>query len=117
MFLGVIPRISGNRDGPGDPRMRKIAMAPLPPRLTKPFFSKSAINSRTFLGALQSHCTGIADQPTVRSAWYTRRLMAAEKLYQADYLGSGTFIISKPKRKKHKLRQSRVKSPQRGARK
>ncbi len=43
--------------------------------------------------------------------------MASEKLYQAEYLGSGTFIISKPKRKKHKLRQSRVKSPQRGARK
>ena len=44
-------------------------------------------------------------------------LMASEKLYQAEYLGSGTFIISKPKRKKAKLRQSRVKSPQRGARK
>lgn len=43
--------------------------------------------------------------------------MASEKLYQAEYLGSGTFIISKPKRKKAKLRQSRVKSPQRGARK
>jgi hypothetical protein len=43
--------------------------------------------------------------------------MASEKLYQAEYLGSGTFIISKPKRKKMKLRQSRTKSPQRGARK
>jgi hypothetical protein len=40
-----------------------------------------------------------------------------EKLYSAEYLGSGTFIISKPTRKKRKLRQSRVKSPQRGARK
>jgi hypothetical protein len=38
-------------------------------------------------------------------------------LYQADYLGSGTFVIRKPKRNKTKLRQSRVKSPQRGARK
>jgi hypothetical protein len=38
-------------------------------------------------------------------------------LYQAEYIGSGTFIIHKPKRKKTKLRQSRVKSPQRGARK
>ena len=37
--------------------------------------------------------------------------------YQAEYLGSGTFIIRKPKRNKTKLRQSRVKSPQRGARK
>jgi len=43
--------------------------------------------------------------------------MADEKLYKAEYIGSGTFIISKPKRKKQKLRQSRVKSPQRGARK
>jgi hypothetical protein len=39
------------------------------------------------------------------------------KLYSSEYIGSGTFIISKPKRKKSKLRQSRVKSPQRGARK
>lgn len=48
---------------------------------------------------------------------YTSNVMATEKLYKAEYLGSGTFIISKPKRKKTKLRQSRVKSPQRGARK
>jgi hypothetical protein len=43
--------------------------------------------------------------------------MSQEKLYQAEYQGSGTFIITKPKRKAKKLRQSRVKSPQRGARK
>ena len=40
-----------------------------------------------------------------------------EKLYSAEFIGSGTFIISKPKRKRKKLQQSRVKSPQRGARK
>jgi len=40
-----------------------------------------------------------------------------EKLYQAEYQGSGTFIISKPKRKPRKLRQSRVKKPNRGSRK
>ena len=45
------------------------------------------------------------------------KLMADEKLYQSIYIGSGTFIITKPKRKVRKLRQSRVKSPQRGARK
>jgi hypothetical protein len=33
------------------------------------------------------------------------------KAYQAEYLGSGTFIISKPKRKKAKTRQQRLKSP------
>jgi len=42
---------------------------------------------------------------------------AKENLYQADYLGSGTFIIHKPKRKSGKLRQSRLKGPRRGARK
>lgn len=40
-----------------------------------------------------------------------------DKVYKAESLGSGTFIISKPKRKSGKLRQSRLKKPQRGARK
>jgi hypothetical protein len=43
--------------------------------------------------------------------------LADEKLYKAEYLGSGTFIISKPKRKKCKARQSQLKNPQRGSRK
>lgn len=43
--------------------------------------------------------------------------MADEKTYSAESQGSGTFIISKPKRKGPKLRQSRLKKPQRGARK
>jgi hypothetical protein len=43
--------------------------------------------------------------------------MADEKLYKAEYIGSGTFIISKPKRKPRKLRQSRLKGRVRGARK
>ena len=41
----------------------------------------------------------------------------SDKLYQAEYLGSGTFIISKPKRKKAKTRQSQLKNLQRGSRK
>jgi hypothetical protein len=40
-----------------------------------------------------------------------------DKTYKAEYHGSGTFAISKPKRKAHKLRQTRLKNPQRGARK
>lgn len=40
-----------------------------------------------------------------------------ESLYQAEYHGSGTFIIHKPKRKSAKLRQSRLKGRRRGARK
>ncbi|HLX46250.1 MAG TPA: hypothetical protein VKR43_22545 [Bryobacteraceae bacterium] len=43
--------------------------------------------------------------------------MAEDKLYKAEAQGSGTFLISKPKRKPGKLRQTRLKSPQRGARK
>jgi len=42
---------------------------------------------------------------------------ADDKQYSAEYLGSGTFIISKPKRKSGKLRQSRLKKPRRQARK
>ncbi len=40
-----------------------------------------------------------------------------ENLYSAEYLGSGTFIISKPKRKAHKRRQTKLKSPNAGMRK
>ena len=39
------------------------------------------------------------------------------KLFKAEYLGSGTFVISKPKRKKIKVRQSALKNPRRGSRK
>jgi hypothetical protein len=40
-----------------------------------------------------------------------------DKLYKAEYIGSGTFIISKPKRKKNKMRQTELKNPRRGSRK
>jgi hypothetical protein len=43
--------------------------------------------------------------------------MADDKLYKAEYLGSGTFNITKPKRKPAKRRQSKLKAPRRGARK
>ena len=43
--------------------------------------------------------------------------MAEDKLYKAEYQGSGTFNITKPKRKAQKRRQSRLKAPRRGARK
>ena len=41
----------------------------------------------------------------------------SDKLYKAEYLGSGTFIISKPQRKKIKTRQSHLKNVRRGSRK
>jgi hypothetical protein len=46
-----------------------------------------------------------------------RTFLADDKLYKAEYLGSGTFVISKPKRKKMKVRQSELKNPRRGSRK
>ncbi|MGH9662892.1 MAG: hypothetical protein ACRD9L_00535 [Bryobacteraceae bacterium] len=43
--------------------------------------------------------------------------MAEDKTYKAEYVGSGTFLISKPKRKAHKRRQTKLKSPRPGMRK
>lgn len=43
--------------------------------------------------------------------------MADDKLFKAEYVGSGTFVITKPKRKKTKARQSSLKNPRRGMRK
>ena len=50
-------------------------------------------------------------------AHFRRNLLAEDKLYQAEYVGSGTFKISKPKRKKIKVRQSQIRNPRRGSRK
>lgn len=38
-------------------------------------------------------------------------------LYKADYIGSGTFLIKKPKRSAKKRRQSKLKGLKRGMRK
>jgi hypothetical protein len=46
-----------------------------------------------------------------------RDTLAEDKLYKAEYVGSGTFIISKPKRNKMKRRQDKLKNPKRGSRK
>jgi hypothetical protein len=48
---------------------------------------------------------------------YWSFIMADDKLYSSQYIGSGTFIISKPKRKAAKRRQSKLKGTVRGARK
>jgi hypothetical protein len=45
------------------------------------------------------------------------KLKQKENLYQAEYFGSGTFRIVKPKRKSAKRRQSALKGTTRGARK
>jgi hypothetical protein len=43
--------------------------------------------------------------------------LADDKLYKAEYQGSGTFRITKPKRNSRKTRQAKLKHPRRGARK
>jgi hypothetical protein len=40
-----------------------------------------------------------------------------KQIYKAENLGSGTFNITKPKRKKAKQRQTRLKNATRGSRK
>jgi hypothetical protein len=44
-------------------------------------------------------------------------LAEQKEVYKAVYQGSGTFVISKPKRKRIKIRQSQLKNPRRGSRK
>ena len=55
---------------------------------------------------------GVPPTPHLR-----RQTLADDKLYKAEYLGSGTFVISKPKRKRAKMRQSQLKNVRRGSRK
>jgi hypothetical protein len=45
------------------------------------------------------------------------KMKQKDNLYQAEYLGSGTFKIVKPKRQSRKRRQSDLKGTTRGARK
>jgi hypothetical protein len=54
----------------------------------------------------------------INYSWISgEKVLAEDKLYQAEYVGSGTFKISKPKRKKNKVRQSELRNPRRGSRK
>ena len=43
--------------------------------------------------------------------------LSQANLYKSEYIGSGTFIITKPKRKAAKMRQTRLKNVKRGSRK
>jgi hypothetical protein len=45
------------------------------------------------------------------------KLKQKENVYEAEYLGSGTFKIVKPKRQSRKRRQSELKGTTRGSRK
>ena len=45
------------------------------------------------------------------------KIKQKDNLYEAEYFGSGTFRIVKPKRQERKRRQSELKGTTRGARK
>ena len=45
------------------------------------------------------------------------KVQQKDSIYEAEYLGSGTFKIVKPKRQHRKVRQSKLKGTTRGARK
>ncbi len=42
---------------------------------------------------------------------------SSKVLWKAENLGSGTFVITKPKRKEAKVRQGKIKNRRRGSRK
>jgi hypothetical protein len=65
---------------------------------------------------LQDNAGAVESENELKNPW-ERITLPEETLYKATYAGSGTFIISKPKRKASKRRQARLKNPQRGARK
>jgi hypothetical protein len=56
------------------------------------------------------------DKSTVAHA-ASPNIKQKDNIYAAEYLGSGTFKIVKPKRQARKLRQSVLKGTTRGARK
>lgn len=58
-------------------------------------------------------------QPTTNQSGHAASASIKQKdtVYEAQYLGSGTFSIVKPKRKEAKRRQSALKGTTRGARK
>jgi len=66
------------------------------------------------LWAAQSCPTAHIPHPTTSKEKF---ILPEDTRYKATYAGSGTFIISKPKRKSMKRRQAKLKNPQRGARK
>jgi hypothetical protein len=59
----------------------------------------------------------MADQQTKVQHSASPSFKPKANVYEAEYFGSGTFRISKPKRKETKRRQSALKGTTRGSRK
>ena len=57
------------------------------------------------------------NQPGKAAHAASPKIQQKDNIYQAEYLGSGTFQIVKPKRQSRKRRQSALKGTVRGARK
>ena len=58
-----------------------------------------------------------AETPAKNAHAASAKVEQKTNLYEAEYLGSGTFRIVKPKRQDRKRRQSALKGTTRGARK
>jgi hypothetical protein len=58
-----------------------------------------------------------ATPPGLAQHGASTKIKQKDNVYQAEYLGSGTFKIVKPKRQDRKRRQSALKGTTRGARK
>lgn len=70
------------------------------------------------IAATVKTATKAASPRTLTAAATARKpLKQKANVYQAEYLGSGTFKISKPKRRSAKRRQSALKNRRRGSRK
>lgn len=75
------------------------------------------VSAAKTIGAAAGKIAALAGAGTGAGTGARPAVKAKENLFQADYFGSGTFVIHKPKRRSRKLRQSRLKGPRRGARK
>ena len=84
---------------------------------TEPIAAESPAAENPVAGA--ANATGRAAAPRAVTAPVISRKPLKQKanVYQAEYLGSGTFKISKPKRRSAKRRQSALKNRRRGSRK
>jgi hypothetical protein len=88
---------------------------------TSSAFPTSASHTSAILEDLELKTTLMADSTTSAPGKVSHAaspsFKAKPNLYEAEYMGSGTFRISKPKRKETKRRQSALKGTTRGSRK
>ena len=84
----------------------------------EPVAAESPAAESTSVGAAKIAGKAASSRGVTAPATPSRKpLKQKPNVYQAEYLGSGTFKISKPKRRSAKRRQSALKNRRRGSRK